>query len=322
VKPNSAADIAVIIPTYGRPQKTARAIRSVVAQSEVAPEIVVVDDASPEPFALPPDLADAQIRVLRLSQNSGPAGARNAGVEASRAPVIAFLDSDDFFLPGTLASRLAALERAAQDERPTLFAATVWRWHPGRSLTAATPIEADTVETLASGCWYFPGSTSLFSRTTWQRVGPLDARLRRLEDLDFGMRLALAGGVLRVTPEPAAVIERSPRAGLARVSDAAKRLLERYAPGGENALDAGVFARLKAYLALETASSALGEGRWADFTLNLAASFAHRPRLSLHQRRFWRSRHGSAAELAAIERLAASLTAPEGNSSGGDGRLP
>src|SRR5581483_4092374 len=95
------ADLAVIIPTYGRAPKTLRAIRSVTAQMGPRIETIVVDDASPEPFVPAPDVSDAGLRVFRLPQNGGPAAARNAGVEASRAPYIAFLDSDDFLLPGT-----------------------------------------------------------------------------------------------------------------------------------------------------------------------------------------------------------------------------
>ncbi|MFI5013602.1 MAG: glycosyltransferase family 2 protein [Hyphomicrobiales bacterium] len=300
-------DIAVIIPTYMRPQKTDRAIRSVMGQSGVRSEIVVVDDASPEPFRIGREFDDAGVHVLRLPQNRGPAAARDAGVGASRAPFIAFLDSDDFFLPDTLAPRLAALKRASRSDRPVLLAAAVWRWLPGRAAREFRPIEASSVAALASGCWYFPGSTSLFSRATWECVGPLDGRLRRLEDLDWGIRLGLAGGMLQVTPEPASVIEHSPRAGLAKVSEAAAMLLARYSPGGEQALERAALSRLKAYLALEQASSALGEGRIAGFAANLATSFLHRPRFSLHQGRWWSSRQGTAEELQAIERAARSL---------------
>jgi hypothetical protein len=121
------------------------------------------------------------------------------------------------------------------------------------------------------------------------------------------LRLALAGGRLLVTPEPAAVIERSPRAGLGKVRDASEKLLARYSSGGAGALDAENLSRLRAYLALEQASSALGERRMVRLALEFATSFLHRPRLSLHQEKYWRSRPGNAAEFAGIERLARSF---------------
>jgi glycosyltransferase involved in cell wall biosynthesis len=304
-----SADLTVVIPTHERPRKTLRAIRSVVRQEGLALEVVVVDDASPRPFALPDELRAKGVRVLRLDTNVGPAGARNAGAAAASAPYIAFLDSDDFWLPATLAKRLAVLRSLADAGRPTLLAASVWRWTPDIGAREARPVETDSIADLVSGCWYFPGSTSLMSRSTWEAVGPLDANLRRLEDLDWGIRLGLAGGRLKVTPEPAAVIERSPAVPLARVKAAAALIGRRYGPDGEHRLDASNVSRLAAYLALEKARSALSERHFGAFAANLFRSFASRPRLTLHQRRWWMSRTGSAADLATIEELARSLAA-------------
>jgi glycosyltransferase involved in cell wall biosynthesis len=299
-------EVTVVIPTHGRPQKTLRAIRSAARQPAVAVEIVVVDDASPQPFMLPDDLKDC-VRLVRLDENVGPAGARNAGVAAASAPFLAFLDSDDFFLPGTLAGRLALL-RATDGARPTLFAGSVWRWTPGLAAQEFRPIETDQLVDLARGCWYFPGSTGLMSRTTWDAVGPLDARLQRLEDLDWGIRLGLAGGWVSVTPGIAAVVERSSGGPLARVEAAADAVFRRYGPGGEHRLGQAEVC-LAAYLELEKARAALAERRLSTFVLSLLRSLAYRPRLTLHQRRWWVSRDATAAELAAVERLAQSLCA-------------
>jgi hypothetical protein len=133
--------------------------------------------------------------------------------------------------------------------------------------------------------------------------------LRRLEDLDWGIRLGLVGGRVKVTPEPAAVIERSPAVPLARIEAAAALIKRRYGPGGEHRLDVSNVSRLAAYLALEKARSALAERHFGAFAANLFGSLVGRPRLTLHQRRWWISRTGSAADLAAIEELARSLAA-------------
>jgi glycosyltransferase involved in cell wall biosynthesis len=299
-------DVSVVVPSFARPRQTFRAIRSALRQTDVRPEVVVVDDGSPEPLRLPADLAQASVRVLRLDGNRGPAAARNAGVAAAAAPYIAFLDSDDFFLPDTLAPRVAAV-RAAPADPPVLFAAEVWRWQPGRRVDAFRPIGASDIGRLASGCWYFPGSTALLSRRTWERVGPLDDSLRRLEDLDWALRLGLAGGEVRVLPGIAAVVERSGRASPSRVEPAAARLLARFGPDGPRPLDASAFARLAAYLALERASAALGAKRYGAVALELVRSFARHPRAALHLERWWVQRQGTAQELAAVEALARSL---------------
>jgi GT2 family glycosyltransferase len=302
------ADVAIVIPTYMRPKRTLRAIRSAIRQIGVRADIVVIDDGSPTPYVLPAELVDAGVRLVRLPVNGGPAAARNAGVAASNAPLIAFLDSDDFFMPDSLERRLTAFEKLVKAGRPLLLASAVWRWVPARSVRHYRPIEASSVETFAGGCWYFPGSTGIFSRAIWDRIGPLDTRLRRLEDFEWSLRLALAGGVLRVAPEAAVVVEHSSRAGLARVNSASALLLARYGPGGSHALDGKALARLRAYLALERASSALGEGHLPSLASTLASSFAYRPRLSLHLSNWWASTAASSDELGKIDDLARSLS--------------
>jgi glycosyltransferase involved in cell wall biosynthesis len=303
-----SADVAIIIPTYMRPRRTLRAVRSGLRQRGVHPEVVVIDDGSPVPFVLPAEFADAGVRLVRLAVNGGPAAARNAGVAATSAPVIAFLDSDDFFLPDSLSPRLTAFEKSAKSGQPLLFASPVWRWVPGRSAHQYRPIEASSVETFAGGCWYFPGSTSIFARSTWDRIGPLDTGMRRLEDYEWSLRLALAGGVLRVAPQTAVVIERASRAGLEKVNPAIALLLKRYGPGGNHALDGQALVRLRAYLALEKASSALGAGHYPSLASSLVSSFLHQPRLSLHLSDWWTSKIGSGEELGEIEDIAHSLS--------------
>ena len=76
-------------------------------------EIVVVDDGSVPAFELPADLAaDPGVQVIRHEQNRGAGRSRDTGVAAAHGEWIAFLDSDDYWLPGTLAPRLEMAERA------------------------------------------------------------------------------------------------------------------------------------------------------------------------------------------------------------------
>lgn len=92
------ADLSVIVPTYNRELMLERALRSVLAQTVLPREIIVIDDGSADRTRCLVDRlrggSGAEIRYLYQS-NSGPAAARNRGIELSSSAVVAFLDSDD-----------------------------------------------------------------------------------------------------------------------------------------------------------------------------------------------------------------------------------
>jgi len=115
------ADIAVIVPTLRRPESLERALRSLFAQTGVADRvsaIVVVDND-------PVGSAKATVEMLRThapwpltyahAPRPGVATARNAGLAATEAPLIAFLDDDEAASPGWLAALLEAQEETGAD---------------------------------------------------------------------------------------------------------------------------------------------------------------------------------------------------------------
>src|SRR5438552_2531519 len=98
---------SIIIPTHGRPAFLQEAVASVLAQSFADSEVLVVDDGNDEPVNVP---ADERVRVLRHDVNRGAAAARNTGIRAARGRYISFLDDDDVYPPGRLATIAAELE--------------------------------------------------------------------------------------------------------------------------------------------------------------------------------------------------------------------
>jgi glycosyltransferase involved in cell wall biosynthesis len=112
----SAADpgpipvFSVVIPTYGRPRLLNSAVESVLAQTDPSFEVVVVDDASPEPITGLP--ADPRLRLVRRSRNGGSAAARNTGLDAARGEYVVFLDDDDLMTPDRLELAREGLRRA------------------------------------------------------------------------------------------------------------------------------------------------------------------------------------------------------------------
>lgn len=108
----SAPLLSVVIPTWNRARFICDAIDSALVQRRGAVEVIVVDDASTDgTAALLAARYGSQIRLVRLPERRGPGGARNAGVRAATGELLAFLDSDDLWLPGKLDAELRMLER-------------------------------------------------------------------------------------------------------------------------------------------------------------------------------------------------------------------
>ena len=101
---------SVIIPAYQAAPYIAQALDSVFAQSFRDFEVIVVNDGSPDTpdfeRALQPYLAN--ITYIKQA-NHGPSHARNTGIGKARAPLIALLDSDDFWAPDYLATHVGIL---------------------------------------------------------------------------------------------------------------------------------------------------------------------------------------------------------------------
>lgn len=101
--------VSIVLPTYNRAHLLPRAMDSIVAQSFNDWEILLVDDGSTDTTdqvvnAYSRDLGD-RLRFLRQS-HTGCCAARNRGIDAARGEFVAFLDSDDEFLPNKLARQL------------------------------------------------------------------------------------------------------------------------------------------------------------------------------------------------------------------------
>jgi len=101
--------VSTIMPTFNRADTIKRAIRSVQAQTYTDWELIVVDDGSTDNTAARIEGCDPRLKLIR-QENRGTAGARNAGIRASSGSYIAFLDSDDEWLPHHLELCVSFLE--------------------------------------------------------------------------------------------------------------------------------------------------------------------------------------------------------------------
>ena len=112
----SNPDVSFVIAAFRAADTIARAIDSALAQEDVEVEVIVVDDASPdETAAIVKAMTDPRVRLIRLPENRGPGGARNAGLDAARGDWVAILDADDTVRPARL-TRMIARARSENAE--------------------------------------------------------------------------------------------------------------------------------------------------------------------------------------------------------------
>ena len=282
-----ALTISVVIPTHDRPEKTLRAVRSVLAQRYRPFEVIVVDDASDTPVDIPADLPGSElVRTVRLAANLGAAGARQAGIDLASGDYIAFLDSDDEWTPQKLEAQVDAIERQPASRLTVMSCGWTVVDEFGSELKTRMPRPAEGLGDFCSGCWHAPGSTALIPRALLLEVGGIDTGLRRLEDLDLFIKLALAGARLEVAPVLGARIERGRNANVRAVAPAVKALRDRYL-SASSPLDRREQRRLKAWLHVEMSASSYFDRRWLAAVTHLIQSGLTVPRTHLQLQEWW-----------------------------------
>lgn len=182
--------VTVVIPAFNRAELLPRAVRSVLKQAYRPLELIVVDDCSEDrtPAVLAPLAAGGELRVIRHEKNLGVSAARNTGIRAGRGELIAFLDSDDEWLPGKLEAQVDYLA-----EHPDqVLVQTQERWmrkgrrvNPGQKhLKKSGDIFIDSVAL----CLISPSAVML-RRSLLDEVGLFDESLPAAEDYDLWLRV-------------------------------------------------------------------------------------------------------------------------------------
>ncbi|MBV8771815.1 MAG: glycosyltransferase family 2 protein [Deltaproteobacteria bacterium] len=199
-------DASVIIPAFNRWRLLSEAVASVIGQRNLDFELIIVDDGSTDETAarlpaLVTELFSAQhpVRILR-TDNHGPAAARNRGVDAARAPLVAFLDSDDLWQPGKLHRQVEYMKH--NPECQVSQTEEIWmrrgvRVNPGRRhQKRAGNFFLDSLRT----CLISP-SAVMIRTSTFHDLGGFDEDMRAAEDYDLWLRLQLRHPV-DLLPEP------------------------------------------------------------------------------------------------------------------------
>ena len=192
-------DVSVIIPSYNRASVLPRAIASVQAQSLPAREILIVDDGSDDQTKA---LVHHQFPGCRyfFQTNQGVSQARNLGIRKARYEWLAFLDSDDEWLPGKLEAQVAALSESPGQR--LCHTEEIWIRH-GRRVNAMkkhAKSGGDIFLKCLPLCVISP-SAVMIHRSVFDEVGLFDESLPACEDYDLWLRIC-ARETVAFVPEP------------------------------------------------------------------------------------------------------------------------
>jgi len=183
--------VSVIVPTYNRGQFIADAVQSVLSQSFTDFEVIVVDDGSSDNTAeVMRGFDDARVIYLRQA-NKGRSNARNHALSRARGRYIAFLDSDDLYMPGKLAMQVDYLDT-----------------HPGTGMVytsahcidySGNPLGENYLASVSG--WIYSSiaffrpvtitlPTVMAKRELFEKTGGFDENMHRFEDTDMWRRIS------------------------------------------------------------------------------------------------------------------------------------
>ena len=182
--------VSVVIPAYNVAPYIEEAVRSALAQSEGRIEVIVVDDGSTDGLAERVNaISDERLRLIR-QERRGASAARNTGVEAARAPLVAFLDGDDVWRPGKLAAHVDAMERAPDVDLSFSLCAVTGEDGRTLALPHAPPKTRLSFADLLAENYIRSGSTVVARREALMDVGGFDVTLQACNDYDCWLRVA------------------------------------------------------------------------------------------------------------------------------------
>ena len=190
---------SIIIPTYNRKATIERAVASALSQTYSRIEVIVIDDGSTDGTVSVLEQYRGRVRVV-LQPNSGPSAARNRGARESAGEILAFLDSDDVWLPEKIERQVEMMYSGEEEFQCCVCNAEIRQldggidssFHNAR-LRVTEPVSwLNPGEILATRFLLFNQVVAV-RRTAFEAVGGFNESLRVLEDYDIAMRLSKVG---------------------------------------------------------------------------------------------------------------------------------
>lgn len=257
--------VSVIVPTYNQAEYLGHAIRSVLQQTFVDWELIVVDDGSTdETTQCMAQFTDSRVRYV-FQQHQERSCARNRGIGEARGALVAFLDADDFWLPAYLETQVATMDACSN-------AGLSYTWHYNADVTgqlvevhgygaSGAQNRDEFLRAMLLGNRMISNSV-VVRASVLEEVGVFDPEIVHVEDWDLWLRIAMAHRVV-VVAEPLACYRRY------NVFMPA-RLIGRNADQGSIRVIEKAFEQLQGSPMFELREVALAEAHWRSAWLRFA----------------------------------------------------
>ncbi len=183
------SSISVIIPVYNRNSSLLDAVESVFIQTYKPSEIIVIDDGSFFDISCILKNHKNRIKYIKLNENKGVSSARNEGIKAASGEYIAFLDSDDIFLPRKLEMQLKFMK----DNNYYISHTNEFWYKKNKYINQGKTNKrygGSILDKILDKCRISPSSL-MVKQSVFKKTGLFNQQLRVCEDYDISLRMAL-----------------------------------------------------------------------------------------------------------------------------------
>jgi len=187
--------VSVIIPTYNRAEMVKRAIKSVFKQTYKNFEVIIVDDGSTdntEAVIQKMRERNRRTRYIKHKKNRGGTAARNTGIKNARGKYIAFLDSDDEWLPEKLEKQMKMLQGSPTEVGVNYSA--LWKIRGNKRFYFPSPkifaCDGYIHNIILEGNSYIGTPCSLVKKQVFEKVGMFDEKLAACQETELWIRVS------------------------------------------------------------------------------------------------------------------------------------
>jgi glycosyltransferase involved in cell wall biosynthesis len=183
--------VSVIIPTHNRASLLGRAVNSVLSQTFIDFELIIVDDASNDQTDLVvKSFADRRIKYIHHEVNGGEAESRNTGIRNAQGEYIAYLDDDDEWLPRKLEKQVRVMDGCGPDTGVIYTGMYHIELNTGKKVYSEEACRRGHILEQLLENNFVTGSTALVRSECYRKVGMYDPTVRFGPDWEMWIRIA------------------------------------------------------------------------------------------------------------------------------------